>query len=136
MSKRKSTAAARAESQLRVVGDESPELLAEKRRKITEQWMKSEIEREEAEKVATAATVRRFENDPEIVGSNTLIGPVLEDTLENCACVAAFLWHYQGLDQPTEMISRAQSGLSLITEMLYDALTRQLDALHSEVSHG
>lgn len=101
------------------------------------------IEREQAElqqkrqeqiaaSIVTAAQVRRFQNDNEIVGSNTLMASDIVGTLENCACVAEFLWFYQGLDQPSMMEDRARSGLSLVTQMLMDALSRQLDALQPE----
>jgi hypothetical protein len=86
--------------------------------------------------VITASDVWRFENDNEIVGSNILVGSGIVDTLENCASVVAFLWHYQGLEKASEIEPRAESGLSLITELVLDALSKQLDALEPGVTHG
>lgn len=85
--------------------------------------------------VITAPDVWRFDNPNEIIASNLLVGSGIVDTLENCASVAAFLWHYHALAQPSEIEDRAQSGLARITELLLDALIKQIDALEPGIDH-
>ena len=59
----------------------------------------------------TAVDVWEFHNPEDIQASNALVGSNISDTLENCACVLAFLSDFHTRKPCSEMNDEAKTGL-------------------------
>ena len=82
----------------------------------------------------TAADVFRFNNSDDVQASNALVGSNIPDTLDNCACVLAFLSDFHARKAASTMNGGAQDGLCLVVDWVLDAVEKQAKEL--EVDHG
>jgi hypothetical protein len=78
--------------------------------------------------------VWKFNNPEDVQASNALVGSNISDTLENCACVLAFLSDFHARKPCSEMNDHAEAGLYLVVDWVGDAVEKQLNEL--EVTHG
>ena len=84
----------------------------------------------------TAADVYRFNNPEPLLASNALIGRDIIGTLDNCACVLAFLSDFHARKSGSEMNASAQDGLCSVVEWVLDAVEKQSSELLQGVHHG
>jgi hypothetical protein len=84
----------------------------------------------------TAADVYRFNNPEPLLASNALIGRDIIGTLDNCACVLAFLSDFHARKSGSEMNASAQDGLCSVVEWVLDAVEKQSSELLQGVNHG
>ncbi len=82
----------------------------------------------------TAADVFRFNNPEAVQASNALVGSNIPDTLENCACVLAFLSDFHARKPGSEFGDEAADGLCLVVDWVLDAVQKQASEL--VVRHG
>jgi hypothetical protein len=82
----------------------------------------------------TAADVWEFKNPEDVQASNALVGSNISDTLENCACVLAFLSDFHTRKVSGTNVRGAQDGLCLVVDWVLDAVEKQANEL--EVPHG
>ena|ERR1700682_3644137 len=82
----------------------------------------------------TAADVWEFKNPEDVQASNALVGSNISDTLENCACVLAFLSDFHTRKTHSEMNDGAATGLVLVVDWVLDAVEKQASEL--VVHHG
>jgi hypothetical protein len=73
----------------------------------------------------TAADVWRFKNSEAAQASNGLVGPVISDTLDNCAAVLSFVSEFHCRVPATELAEESETGLTYIVDYVLDAIEKQ-----------
>jgi hypothetical protein len=82
----------------------------------------------------TADDVWRFKNPEDVQASNALIDSTILGTLENCACVFAFVSDFHARKPGSELGDEAAAGLCSVVDWVLDAVQKQASEL--VVHHG